>query len=285
MLFVLTRAAAVGLEPDTGARRAVRPRGGADRGCGRRRDDLTPYGRALLLLTLDARKDPRGNELAASLLAEVKQTGDLAWWEVDHDPLLEDWADTSVEATATAVQRAGRAHPRIAGPGGRGAVSAGRAVESGAYWVSTKQTAMALYGLTAFMKARGETPSAFGVDVSVNGAPVKTVTFDAASLTAPDPVLVTVPGREGDNVVTLTKRGGGALYWSAAGEVLRHADADRAHRRAQASPSRASTSPSPPRPCRTASSIARRRFPARPRLVTSCWCGSPSPAPTTGATC
>ena len=121
-----------------------------------RRDDLTPYGRALLLLTLDAGKDARGNELATSLLAEAKQTGDLAWWEVDHDPLLEDWADTSVEATATAVQALAA---RAAGtPVLEAAVRyllANR--QSGAYWVSTKQTAMALYGLTAFMKARGET--------------------------------------------------------------------------------------------------------------------------------
>jgi uncharacterized protein YfaS (alpha-2-macroglobulin family) len=33
-------------------------------------------------------------------------------------------------------------------------------------------------------------------------------------------VLVSVPGREGDNTVTLTKRGGGALYWSAAAKYF-----------------------------------------------------------------
>jgi hypothetical protein len=79
---------------------------------------------------------------------------------------------------------------------------------------------MALYGLTAFMKARGEQPAAFAVDVAVNGTTVKSVSFDAASLTAPDPVLVTTPAREGDNVVTLTKRGGGVLYWSAAAKYF-----------------------------------------------------------------
>ena len=31
---------------------------------------------------------------------------------------------------------------------------------------------------------------------------------------------MTAPGREGDNVVTLTKRGGGALYWSAAAKYF-----------------------------------------------------------------
>ena len=184
-----------------------------------RRDDLTAYGRALLLLTLDAGKDARGDALATALVAEAKQTGGLAWWTVDHDPLLEDWADTSVEATATAVQALAARNPGA--PVLEAAVRyllANR--QSGAYWASTKQTAMALYGLTAFMKARGEQPAAFAVDVAVNGTTVKTVSFDAASLTAPDPVLVTTPAREGDNVVTLTKRGGGVLYWSAAAKYF-----------------------------------------------------------------
>lgn len=214
MLFVLSRAAASGLEaqsPD-----GVRfDRAAALTEVWGHRDTLTAYGRALLLLTLDAVKDPRGDPLAASLLTEVKRTGDLAWWEVDHDPLLEDWADTSVEATATAVQAlAARTTDTPVLEAAVRYLLANR--QSGAYWVSTKQTAMALYGLTAFMKARGERPAALAVDVAVNGAAVRTVSFDAASLTAPDPVRLSVPGREGGNVVTLKTRGGGALYWSAA---------------------------------------------------------------------
>ncbi len=209
MVFVLARAAAAGLEPDAGAF----DRAAAVDDSWRRRRDLTPYGRALLLMALDAGTDARGDTLAAELLAEVRQTGDLAWWQVDDDPLLEDWADTSVEATATAVRALASRHP--ASPVLESAVRymlANR--QSGASWASTKQTAMALYGLTAFMAARGERPAAFSVDVAVNGAPVRTVTFDPASLVAPDPVVVTAPAREGDNAVTLTRRGQGALYWS-----------------------------------------------------------------------
>ena len=41
--------------------------------------------------------------------------------------------------------------------------------QSGMYWFSTKQTAMVLYGLTAYMRARGETGSPATVQVSVNG--------------------------------------------------------------------------------------------------------------------
>jgi uncharacterized protein YfaS (alpha-2-macroglobulin family) len=214
MLFVLARARAAGLEPVT-RDGSTFDHAAAMNDLWQRRSDLTPYGRALLLQALDAVKDTRGAALATALLAEAKQTGDLAWWPVDHDPLLEDWNDASVDATAMAVEALAGRQPQS--PVLEAAVRYLLTQrQSGAYWGSTKQTAMALYGLTAFMRARGETPSAFAVDVSVNGKALPPVSFTPASLTAPDPVVVSAPGREGDNVVTLTRRGGGALYWSAA---------------------------------------------------------------------
>ena len=214
MVYVLARASAAGLEADL-------PDGvGFDRSAAidelwSRRDDLTPYGRALLLQTLDLVQDRRGDALATALAGEVKTTGDLARWEVDHDPLLEDWADTSVEATAMAVQALA---PRM--PDSPLLPSAVRFLlasrQSGAYWATTKQTAMALYGLTAYMKARGERPEAFTADVLVNGTVAGTARFDAASIAAPDPIKVTAPAREGDNQIVVRRRGGTALYWSAA---------------------------------------------------------------------
>jgi uncharacterized protein YfaS (alpha-2-macroglobulin family) len=174
---------------------------------------LTPYGRAILLLTLNALKDSRAPELARELLAEVKQEGALAWWPTDHDPLLDDWADTTVEATATAVEALVVHQPRS--PVLQAAVRyilSNR--QSGMYWFSTKQTAMVLYGLTAYMRARGEAGEPTTVQVSVNGTPLQPVTFDEQSLTAPDPVVLTVPGREGTNTVTVSAKSG-TVYWSA----------------------------------------------------------------------
>ena len=84
------------------------------------RDTLTPYGRALLLLALDSAKDARAASVAHDLLAEAKHTGDLAWWENPTDPLLDDWEDTSVESTATAVRARG-ARPDEPDARGRGA--------------------------------------------------------------------------------------------------------------------------------------------------------------------
>lgn len=212
MLYVLARASAAGLEPapTEGARF---DRAAAIDEVWNARDRLTPYGRALLLMTLDALKDPRGDELARTLAGEAERRGDLAWWTVDHDPLLEDWSDTSVEATATAVQALA---PRMASdPLLEQAVRYILARRQAGAWMSTKATAMAVYGLTAYMTARGERATPVSVDVAVNGTPVRTVTFESRDLTAPDPVLVTAPAREGENTVTLTVKGDGTVYWSA----------------------------------------------------------------------
>jgi uncharacterized protein YfaS (alpha-2-macroglobulin family) len=213
MLYVLTRASAAGLEPDAGDGMPF-DRAAAVTDLWSRRDDLTPYGRALLLQTLDLVKDARGDGLASALASEAKTTGDLARWEVDHDPLLEDWADTSVEATAMAVQALSARMPDSPLlPASIRFLLANR--QSGAYWATTKQTAMVLYGVTAYMKARGERPEPFTAEVVVNGTTAGTARFGAASITAPDPVRVTAPAREGDNHVVIRRRGGTALYWTA----------------------------------------------------------------------
>jgi len=177
------------------------------------RDRMSAYGRALLLLALDEAKDARGNELAQVLSSEAQTKGDLTWWTSDSDPLLFDFADTSVEATATAVQALARRDP--------GSALLDRAVRwlilnrRGGYWSTTKQTAMALYGLLAVLEARNETPESFSVDVHVNGELAGSRSFTPASFTTPDPAVITVPAREGNNAVRLVKKGGGTVYWSA----------------------------------------------------------------------
>jgi uncharacterized protein YfaS (alpha-2-macroglobulin family) len=83
------------------------------------------------------------------------------------------------------------------------------------YWVSTKQTALALRGLLAFMRARGEKPAPVTADVFVNGTRIGGQSFDAASLTAPNPAIVEGPAGDGVNTVRIDKQGAGALYFDA----------------------------------------------------------------------
>jgi uncharacterized protein YfaS (alpha-2-macroglobulin family) len=178
------------------------------------RSRMTASGQAFLLMTLDARKDGRADELARSLVAEARTRGDLAWWDVTADPLLDDIVDTSVEATALAIQALAGRDPKhvLLEPAARWLVANRTA---GAYWVSTKQTALALRGLLAFMQARGEQAAPVTAEVFVNGTRIGRQLFDAASLAAPNPVLLQAPAIEGPNAVRIVKTGTGAIYYDA----------------------------------------------------------------------
>jgi uncharacterized protein YfaS (alpha-2-macroglobulin family) len=189
------------------------------------RDRLSAYGRALLLLTLDDAKDGRANQLAAALEGEAVTTGDLSYWASETDTLLGDSVQTRVEATALAVQALVGRNPRS--PLLERAVRYLLLNRTGGYWGSTKQTAMAIYGLLAFMRARGETAQPFAVDVFVNGALAGRRSFTAAEFTAPDPQIVTVAARPGANDVRIVKRdAGGTAYWSAVGTYYDSAGAE-----------------------------------------------------------
>jgi uncharacterized protein YfaS (alpha-2-macroglobulin family) len=177
------------------------------------RSRMSAYGRALLLLLLDEAKDARGNELAQTLAGEAQTRGDVSWWAVANDPLLFDAAETSIEATAFAVQALARRDPK--NPLVERAVRWMMLNRTAGYWSSTKQTAMAIYGLLGFMQARGEAAQPFSVDVFVNGANAGRRTFSAAAMTTPDPQVITVPATAGANDVRLVKRDSGTVYWSA----------------------------------------------------------------------
>jgi len=86
---------------------------------------------------------------------------------------------------------------------------------TGGYWSSTKQTAMAIYGLLELLEARNERPAPVTVDVFVNDVLAGTRELGLDQLTTPDPLTVNAPGVAGVNRVRLVARGTGALYWSA----------------------------------------------------------------------
>jgi alpha-2-macroglobulin len=219
--YVLARAGAPGFNLDAALSELWDARG-----------RMSTTGQAFLLMTLDGRKaarqsgngaapatnadasDPRGDTLARELLTAARTQGDVSSWPVAADALLEDVADTTVEATALALEAlSARGTQDLTLERAARWLMANR--NSGSYWVSTKQTAMALEGLLAFMKARGEKPAPVVADVLVNGTRVATARFDAASLLAPNPTLIEAPAAEGVNTVRITKQGEGAVYFDA----------------------------------------------------------------------
>ncbi|MBI2835638.1 MAG: hypothetical protein HYX76_14555 [Acidobacteria bacterium] len=188
------------------------------------RDRMSPYGRALLLLALEDAGDSRAPELASALASEARTKGDLAWWEHSSDPLLEDFADSSVEATAYAVKGLAALDPKS--PLIEQAVRWLLANRTGGlYWSSTKQTAMVLYGLLEYMKARGEAPAAFDVEVFVNGASAGSRHFTESDWTRPSPIIFSSAGRVGTNDVRLVKKGDASMYWTATARYFYNGDA------------------------------------------------------------
>ncbi|MEW5981438.1 MAG: MG2 domain-containing protein [Acidobacteriota bacterium] len=178
------------------------------------RGRMSPYGRGLLLMALDLVKDPRGDDLARELLGAVERKGDLAWWTTIGDPLLEDFADTSVEATATIVRALAPREPTS--PVLEQAVRwllLNRTF--GTYWASTKQTSMVLAGLIDYMRARGEKGAEVDVEVFVNGGAVGSRRLTGADLSAPDPIEFMAPAVAGANTVRVVTKGVGTIYWGA----------------------------------------------------------------------
>jgi uncharacterized protein YfaS (alpha-2-macroglobulin family) len=235
MAYTLSQAIAQGVKPESGDDGS----GGAGAGAGAgaafdgkaaveelwaKRGSLTAYGKALLLLTLDVTKDARGDGLAKELAGGAQTRGDLSWWTSDNDPLLDDWEDTSVEATAMAVKALA---PHMATDPLIERAARWLLVNrsGGYYWASTKQTAFALMGLLEHLRARHETPATTVVDVEINGAKVGSHTFTPESWTQANPITLTAPGQPGANHVRLVVRSGGAVYWTATARYYDNRDA------------------------------------------------------------
>ena len=182
------------------------------------RDRMTPYGHALLALALSAANDARADAVVRTLTDAVRAEGTLAHWASERDPLLFDAVDTSVEATAWAVRAIAARTPDspLLEPAVRWLVLNRRA----GWWSTTKQTALALDGVLAYMRARRDTGAVGTVDVVVNGATVGSHTFTPASMVDSAPVVVTAPATDGANTVRLVARGTGTVHWSATAQYF-----------------------------------------------------------------
>jgi uncharacterized protein YfaS (alpha-2-macroglobulin family) len=167
------------------------------------RGKLSAYGRALLALALEERGDgKRALEVAAEIERTAKAGGLDAHWE-------------SVEATALSVKALARITPRsgLLPKAARWLVKSRR---HGHYWLSTKETAFAIYGLVDYLKVSQELSPEYTVEVYLNGAQVLTQQMTAAEATAAKTFVIQRRGGEvgGANELRVVKRGRGMLYLS-----------------------------------------------------------------------
>ena len=93
---------------------------------------------------------------------------------------------------------------------------------NGYYWLSTKETAFAIYGLTDYLKVSKELSPDYSFEVYLNGAKVGGEHVGAADATNAQNVTIWKKGEEivGSNQIKIIKHGKGALYVSTALEYF-----------------------------------------------------------------
>jgi len=187
------------------------------------RGKLDTFSRASLALALDRlsmEKDaPKefaqvAGELAAGLEKDAVDTGIACHWtaRAGGDG---SWLDSDVEVTSQvlpALLALRPSSPRIV-PAVRWLMAARR----GKAWNSTKDTAAAVFALTAYLEKAKEVEPNEQVTVRVNGKDAWKGTLGKGQVFA-DPVKVTIPTASlapGDNSLELAYTGPGNLYWTA----------------------------------------------------------------------
>jgi uncharacterized protein YfaS (alpha-2-macroglobulin family) len=167
------------------------------------RSKLAAYGRALLALGLKERGDERrAKEVAAEVERSAKGGGAEAFWDDTESTAL------SVKALAQLLPQS-ETLPR----GARWLVSHRR---FGYYWLSTRETAFAVYALIDYLKVSKELDADYSLEVYVNGQQVLQKQMTAADASSSQVFTLARKGGEvgGTNEIRVVKRGRGVLYLS-----------------------------------------------------------------------
>jgi len=178
------------------------------------RNNLQPYGRALLALILaDLKMDKRAAEVVTEIERTAKIDSMTAHWESQRTPILDFESYDETEGTALSLKALTRIKPDspLLPFAARWLVSDR---DNGAYWNSTRDTAFAIFGLIDYVKVSQELNPAYDLEIYVNGETVLTEHVSDASSTR----VFNVDrkwGAVGDtNQVRVVKRGKGMLYFS-----------------------------------------------------------------------
>jgi uncharacterized protein YfaS (alpha-2-macroglobulin family) len=186
-----------------------------------KRNNLGPYGRALLALALQERKDGRAGEVAKLIESSAQQDEFQAHWQTarvndyGRDVYLDPEA-TSLSLKALAqIDPGSNLLPKVA----RWLVNNRR---NGYYWLSTKETAFAIYGLTDYLKVSKELAPDYSFEVYLNGEKVAGQHVGAGEASSAQTFTVAKKGNEvgGTNQIRIVKHGKGALYVSSALEYF-----------------------------------------------------------------
>jgi hypothetical protein len=185
------------------------------------RSNMTAQGLSMLgLALLTVGDSARSNEVATLLEKQAIVDDAEAHWPSEYDSFLEFYIDDSAEATAYALRLLSLTHPESPLLP-KAAFWLVNHRDGGYFWLSTKQTAMVVFGLLEYMKISHELDADFTATVYVNDKQVLTRHFtraDSLRSDLPHVLLPTEQLRSGANSVRIQKTGTGRLYWSARGE-------------------------------------------------------------------
>ena len=186
-----------------------------------KRTSLGPYGRALLALALHERKDARAQEVAKLIESSAQQNEFEAHWQTAR--VNDHGRDVYLDAEATALSL--KALSQI-NPGSHLLPGAARWLvqnrRNGHYWLSTKETAFAIYGLTDYLKVSKELSPDYTFEVYLNGIKIAGQHVGASEAASAQTVTIWKKGGEigPSNQIRIVKRGAGALYVSSALEYF-----------------------------------------------------------------
>lgn len=180
------------------------------------RGRLQPYARALLALTLKQRGDGRARQVANEIERSATGSDFDAHWESRRK--IETYEENnSIEATALSIKALALIAPESGVmPKAVRWIVASR--KRGSYWVSTRQTAFVIYGLTDYLKVSNELSPDYALEVYVNNEQVLTQQVTSAEASGAKSFVITRKNEAvgtGANSVRFVKRGGGVLYATA----------------------------------------------------------------------
>lgn len=178
------------------------------------RGNLQPYGRALLALALNQRKEgKRAHEVAAEIERSASDDGAGVHWQSRRKKMLDFVEQNDTEATALSLKALARIKPEslLLPRAARWLVSHR---PHSHYWSSTKDTAFAIFGLIDYLKVSRELSPNYDLEVYLNG---ETVLAEHVSSSAnARTFVVNRKAKEisAINQVRVVKRGQGMLYFS-----------------------------------------------------------------------
>ncbi len=180
------------------------------------RNNLQPYGRALLALALRERGDTKRAQIVAGEIERSVISNDAeARWSSRHKTIHDATETNDVEATALSVKALARIMPQSAllPKAARWLVMSRK---YGAYWLSTKETAFAIFGLTDYLKVSQELSPDYTMEVYLNGEQVLSRQMTSADAASAQTFVIGRKGTEVGNTseVRVVKRGRGMLYVS-----------------------------------------------------------------------